>query len=129
MKVDFGQGEKEALVSVWTLSIYEQEFGSDMIQDLFGEEVVKADNEDDDNVIFKFDYHDFNWTAATKALWAALKCADPDTQPYAIWARELGDIDLWSIIRDFLPEVRARLFRPSADSEEEEEDGAEQQGD
>ena len=34
MRIDYGQGEKEVLFSVYTMTLYEQEFRSDPIHDL-----------------------------------------------------------------------------------------------
>lgn len=114
MIIDFGQGEIEAKVSAWTLVIYEQEFdGADMIQDLFGREVIR-EVEEDEGIIMAFDYRDMNWTNSIKALWAAVKCADDSVKPFKMWVKELGDIDLWKIMGEFLPEVNARLFLSGA---------------
>jgi hypothetical protein len=120
MKVDFGQGEKEAVISVWTLVVYEQEFGSDMLKDLFGKETVRKSDleESDDDILFEFDYSVHNWTAALKVVWASLKAADDKTPKFEQWAKTVGDVNLFDIIGEFVPEVRARLFRPRADASE-----------
>lgn len=126
MLIDFGCGEVEATPCVKTLVIYEQEFGSDMVQDLFGRETVRRT--DDSDVLFAFDYRDFEWTAALKALWASVKTADPSTPPFRAWADSLGDVDLMEVVARFIPEVRARLFRPRADTVEGAQGGGQAEG-
>lgn len=110
MILDFGQGEKELNVSMFTLVVYEQEFHRDLIKDVFG--VVEINNTKTDKIAL--DYRTVEWTALTRALWAALKAADSSIPPYGEWAKDAGDIDLWALAGDFTQELNLRLFRPAA---------------
>lgn len=110
MILDYGQGEKELCVSMYTLVVYEQEFHRDLIKDVFG--VVEINKAKTDKI--SLDYRTVEWTALTRALWAALKAADDSTLPYAEWAKSAGDIDFWALAGDFTQELNLRLFRPAA---------------
>ena len=79
MVIDYdGKGGCECTFSIATLVAYEQEFGRDMIQDVLGRVAVR--DEDGTTVV---DFRDTNWTATTRALWAAIKTANPKTQHYS----------------------------------------------
>lgn len=140
MKVDYGAGEKELLFSGWTLVLYEQQFGGDLIQDLFGKvEVRKSDvetalrnvgveeapeREDDDPVLFTSDYTQTNWTAVLKALWAGLKTADDALPGFTQWSRGLGAIDLGRLQKEIVPEAMRMFFRSDPVQGEGEGEGA-----
>ena len=144
MKVDYGAGEKELLFSGWTLVLYEQQFGGDLIQDLFGKvEVRKSDVEtalrnvgvdeglqdapeapDEDPVLFTSDYTQTNWTAVLKALWAGLKTADDALPGFAQWSRGLGAIDLGRLQKEIVPEAMRMFFRSDPVQGEGEGEGA-----
>lgn len=140
MKVDYGAGGKELLFSGWTLVLYEQQFGGDLIQDLFGKvEVRKSDvetalrnvgveeapeREDDDPVLFTSDYTQTNWTAVLKALWAGLKTADDALPGFTQWSRELGAIDLGRLQKEIVPEAMRMFFRSDPVQGEGEGEGA-----
>ena len=74
-----GNEEKEVPLGVTALMVYEQQFKSDLVQDLFGLAVVRKANNDDD-IEFSVDYRNTNWTAVVKATWAILKAADGNTK-------------------------------------------------
>lgn len=119
MRIDFGQGEQEVIVSVATLALYEQEFnGADMIQDLYKKVCIRKSDSDDD-IIAAIDFRNVNWTALTKVLWAALKTADDDTLPYKEWSVKVGDINLMDLNAQLGPEVERRLFRAGAAATEQ----------
>lgn len=140
MKVDYGAGEKELLFSGWTLVLYEQQFGGDLIQDLFGKvEVRKSDvetalrnvgvdeapeREDDDPVLFTSDYTQTNWTAILKALWAGLKTADDALPGFTQWSRGLGAIDLGQLQKEIVPEAMRMFFLSDPVQGEGEGEGA-----
>lgn len=115
MKFDFGHGEEEIIVSVYTMVLYEQEFnGADLIQDLFGKMVIRKEDESllaDEDVIDVIDFTSVNWTTLTKVLWASLKTANPALPSYKDWASTLGEINLYSLSGELTAEIRRRLFR------------------
>ena len=87
----------EAKVTFYTAHIYEMEFRSDLIRDLFGVqtaeqplEVERTGDGEEDYRIVKIDFTKVNWTVVTKALWAAVKTANPGAPSYAEWTLTPG---------------------------------------
>lgn len=117
MKIDYGNGEVEALLSVFTLTVYEQEFKADLIQDLFGRAVLREEK-DEEGVLFAIDYRDVNWTALTRVLWAALKAADDSLPSFKEWSKGVGSIDLNAVHRAIVPEAMRQFFRAGASDSE-----------
>lgn len=117
MKIDYGDGEREALLGVYALVVYEQEFRADLIQDLFGRAVMRREPEEED-VVFAVDYRDVNWTALTRVLWAALKAADDSVPPFKAWAAALGPVDLNAVHLALVPEALRMFFRTGAGGSE-----------
>ena len=120
MKFDYGNGEIEIEISFYALLVYEQEFGGDMIQDLFGRIVI---NQEDSGEI-ALDYTQTNWTATTKALWACAKTANDNVQPYKQWARTMTNgVNMYSLSSNLIRCIEQELFRlgTPADTEVEEE--------
>ena len=109
MVIDYGSGDVEVLVSPWSLVIYEQEFHSDMIQDVLGKVVVR--NEDDeDGAIAVFDYRDVNWTSYVKALWACMKAADDSVPSFRKWSEANKTINIMKISNALTPALEDGLF-------------------
>lgn len=107
MKVDFGKGDVEVVYNFYTLYIYEQEFNSDLIKDVYG--VARMDSSSGDVL---FDFTTVNWTSITKALWAGAKCADPSLPRYEDWARQMGGgIDFMQLAGALINEIDKELFR------------------
>lgn len=121
MEIEVNGKKVEFKVSVLTTVLYEQEFGSDIIKDLFGK-VVQDTSRD-----VVFDYTTTNWTATLKAFWAAIKTANRATPSFNEWAAECGDIDLFEVSSILMPEVMRGLFRNSIALIEEQGEGAEGQ--
>lgn len=121
MILDFGKGDTELEASVWTLVVYEQEFGSDMLGDLFGE-VKFADDSGkfmvENGEVVGIDYSKFKWTTCVKALWAASKAANPDIAPFKDWAAKMKGINLFTVATKFVDELQKELFRPRAEASE-----------
>lgn len=111
MKLDIGNGEIELEASFYTLIVYEQQFGGDMVGELFGEEGHASPISVSDTGDVVIDYKGFNWTAAAKAMWACAKCATPNMPTYESWMRSMTDVDMWNLIGEFIPYVRQALFR------------------
>lgn len=121
MKIDYGYGEKEIIVSVLTLTLYEQEFQSDLIQDLFGRVSVE-DTDASENEIILLDFSRTNWTAVTRCLWACLKTADPSLPSFKSWASSLGKVNLFDLKEELIPVVMENLFCAGASFSENEEE-------
>lgn len=71
MFVRIGDAEVEIMASLYTLVVYEQEFGSDLIKDVFGKHQVQKGDE----TVLTIDYTQENWFEEIKALWAMVKTA------------------------------------------------------
>ena len=67
--------EHEYEATFYTLMVYEQEFKSDLIKDVFGRIDVRsaASNFDEDGNVVAMDYTIDNWNAELRAFWAMLK--------------------------------------------------------
>lgn len=118
MLIDFGHGSKELVFSVLTCVIYEQEFGTDMIQDFFNRIDIKREQEDED-IIVSLDFTQTPWTAYMKVIWAGMKAADDSTPPFMVWAKETTELELLETKEELVAAV-GRLLHPN--SEEDTED-------
>ena len=101
MVIDYGHGEREVLLSVYAMMLYEQEFKSDPIHDLY-----------------QGDFNDVWFPAVTKVLWAGLKAADDSIPSYAKWAREVSGVNLRDISNQLVPELNDAFFRSGASDSE-----------
>ena len=104
--VDSANGKFEAKYNFYTLYLYELEFGSDLIKDVYGDGSVIAT---DDGL--SFNIAAINWTAITKALWAGAKCANPRMPRYSEWAAQDNGIDLFDVAGEVIAEINQELFR------------------
>ena len=104
--VDSANGKFEAKYNFYTLYLYELEFGSDLIKDVYGDGSVIAT---DDGL--SFNIAAINWTAITKALWAGAKCANPRTPRYTELAAQDNGIDLFDVAGEVIAEINQELFR------------------
>ena len=111
----------EAKATFYTAHIYEMEFRSDLIRDLFGVqtaeqplEVERTGDGEDDYRIVKIDFTKVNWTVVAKALWAAVKTADPSTPNYAEWMKSTSGVNLWLVQDQLGNEISDCFFRPEA---------------
>ena len=121
MQLDLGSGPVDLEISFWTLVVYEQEFGGNMIGDLFG----KAELVEESSAVYvngngniEIDYSQFDWTAGIRAMWAAARTHDSRTPAFATWARSMHGVDIWPIAAEFVDAVRTELFRPGATDSE-----------
>lgn len=109
--------EREVPIGVAALMVYEQQFRSDMVQDLFGRSVVRQP-EDDPEIVFAVDYRDTNWTACLKAAWACLKAADGNTPRWENWCGTVGDVNLSELSEAIIPAAFETFFRAGASRSE-----------
>lgn len=112
MIIDYGLGDVEIEVSVWSLSVYELEFHSDMIKDVFGK--TKAEDTGNGEAEIVFDYSSRNWTSVLKALWACIKAHDNSTPAYAIWAKKQTNINMYVVWSEVVNALLDAFFRPGA---------------
>ena len=117
MVIDYGKGEVEVDVSTWTLVLYEQEFGKDLIKDVFGRSEVR---EDADDVMFVVDFTQSNWTAFVRLLWAAIKTVDDSLPSFKEWARKEGYINVNTIMNELTEAALKGLFRTGVEGISEE---------
>lgn len=104
MIIDYGYGDREFEFGVAALVEYEQQFGGDLIKDLFGKVEV---SEDSDDVIV--DFTKTEWTTCVKALWAAEKGLNPSTPGFRQWCRENPKPDM-NIVTDAVCTVAVEDF-------------------
>lgn len=97
-EVEYGGSTHKAAAGLNALVIYEQEFNSDLIKDVFGivevteEDLVESKSKDD--VVFRLDYTKTNWTKIAKAIWACLKNHDDTIPSFTSWAKQIDDMNL-----------------------------------
>ena len=113
MILKLGDEEREATMGVAALMVYEQQFHSDMVQDLFGRSVIRS-HEDEEDVVFAVDYRDTNWTACLKAAWSCLKAADGNTPRWENWCETVGDVNLNELAESIIPAAFETFFRAGA---------------
>lgn len=122
MIIDYGCGEKEIEANVWALMLYEQEFHSDLIKDVFGKQKVEEDAE---GGVIEFDYTAMNWYALTKALWAMLRSADGSVPRFSEWAKTATGMNMFLVFEGVTRAVSEGFFRRGpSEAEEAEREGA-----
>ena len=132
-KVEIGGKTVEADVTFYTAYLYEAEFTSNIIQDVYGRqgedspqfvemEVSKDEDGDESVKVRSIDFSAVNWTSLLKATWAAIKTVNPRTRGYADWLKDSSGIDLVEIRGELINAIDDCFFRSRA-SEEESEKG------
>ena len=106
MLVASENGAFEARFNFYTLYLYELEFGTDMIKDVFRESTV-AEGANGASLVFEA----VNWTAIAKAIWAGAKCADKRLPRFEDWASQDNGIDLFTAAGEVVAEINKELFR------------------
>jgi hypothetical protein len=110
----------KADVTFHTAWLYEAEFGSSIVSDLFGRRSLSADEGSED---LSIDFTKTDWNALNRALWAAVKTADKTVPGYEEWTRRTRGVNLWLVGMVLSAEVADCFFRPSSAGEESEEEG------
>lgn len=120
-----GSGPVEITATLYTLSLYEQEFGGDLIKDVFGRHTK---DEADDEVLI--DMTTNNWNAEIKALWAMVKTAADlkdergDLAPndrvpsFKKWSKTVGKINVREIADAVVEEALDGFFHTGAAASE-----------
>lgn len=91
----------KAEVTFYTAQLYEAEFRSDLIKDLFGVQDDSSLVEFKGEEVVRIDFTQINWLATMKVLWAAVKTADDKVPSYAKWMKQTQGVNLWEV-REFL---------------------------
>lgn len=113
-----GYGKVEAVATAYTLAVYEQEFGGDLIKELFGRTEI-AEGDGDGSVI---DFTNENWLVDIKALYAMvrtnydIKAAAGDAapndrpKPFTDWVRSIGRVNMQRISEAVVGEALNGFF-------------------
>lgn len=121
-----GKGEVEIKATMYTLHIYEKEFHSDLIKDVFGKHEVSKTDPD----VLVIDYTQENWNEERKALWAMVKTAADlkdeagDLAPndrvpgYEKWVMGIGQINVRDIANAVFTEATEGFFHTGAAASE-----------
>lgn len=124
--------EREIVASAHTLMVYEQQFKSGLIEDVFGRiSLAGHENDIDSNGnIVVADYTVDNWTAYMKALWAMLRAGadlarveQREYEPvpsFDEWSLSATNLDMAEVSRVVVTECQRGLFRAGAAASEEE---------
>ena len=123
--------ERELVASAHTLMVYEQQFKSGLIEDVFGRISLAGHEHDIDrngNLVVA-DYTIDNWGAYIKALWAMLKSASdlaraegrPYDQipPFPEWSIKATNLDMSEVSAIVVTECQRGLFRAGAAASED----------
>jgi len=108
----------KAEVTFYTAQLYEAEFRSDIIKDLFGEQNAGSVIDFSGDDVIRIDFTKVNWTAMMKVLWAAVKTADDSTPGYTEWMKRTKGLNLWLVQEMIGAEVADCFFRAEAAGEE-----------
>lgn len=118
-EVKIGDEECKAEVTFYTAALYESEFHSDIVADLFG---VQGRDSNPFSVakgaVVAIDFSKVSWLAVAKATWAAIKTADPSTPSYATWIRKARGVNFWDLREALLEDASDCFFRAEAAEEE-----------
>lgn len=108
--IKLGDKDYELACGAWTPVLYEQEFGKDMIADVFGRVAFREDDMLQDGEIAVMDFRDTNWTASIRALWACMKTADDSVEPFNKWIKKQDGIDLEAVQEYISTELVVKFF-------------------
>lgn len=127
-EIEYGGSTHKAAAGLDTLTIYEQAFGSDLIQDVFGvvnvtvgdikesvrRQGIEGENGEkpDDEILLTIDYTKTNWTMLVRALWACVKSYNSEIPTFETWSKETEGLDLASLNQTMLP-VFNEVFFPA----------------
>ena len=110
-EVKYSGGTHTAAAGLNALVIYEQEFESDLIKDVFGivevkeedlekiaEEKLGGKEKESSDVVLVLDYTQTNWTKIVKAVWACLKNYNGDSIPsFKTWVNQTEGMNLTEV--------------------------------
>lgn len=122
--------EREVLFSAYTLMVYEHEFKTGLIEDVYGRISLPKKNGDETLIA---DYTRDNWESYMKALWAGLRAGSDFAraemrphdvvEPYEKWSMTAMNINLAELASFILNSCNDAFFRPRTTGEEDAEEG------
>lgn len=118
----------DAEVTFYTAQLYEAEFRSDIIKDLYGAQDAASapiSFDPDGEAVVRVDFTKVDWLALTRILWAAIKTADDSAPGYSAWMRTAKGVNLWEFRDQVDAEVADCFFRSGPAGEET---GGQEQG-
>lgn len=120
-QVEINGEQFDAEVTFYTAWLYEAEFKSDMIKDLFGtQELVETVTTDKSGAVARIDFTHTNWDALMRVLWASLKTANPSTKSFKSWVQSTQGVNMWLLSEVISVEVADCFFRAGAAGAEKE---------
>ena len=100
-KIDYNHSgvESDYEATTYTLMVYEQEFKSDLIKDVFGRiDLSRASNNiDADGNIIAMDYTIDNWNSYPRAFWAMLKTSEAISRSEGKSAKPVPSFIQWCL--------------------------------
>lgn len=118
VEVEINGEKKPCMFSALTAVLYEQEFRSDLYADLYAGFAVREDQADGKaNALFA-SMEKVKTTTLYRVLWAGLKTADDEVQPFSEWAALELDFNRFEVVDQLLGECNRRCFRAGADTSE-----------
>ena len=118
--------EHEYEATTYTLMVYEQEFKSDMIKDVFGRVDLSGAAEalDGEGNLKFVDYTIDNWNSYPRAFWAMLKTSEAIARsegrsfekvpPFMQWCLSTRNVDMNEFSRTVIDECNRGLFHTGA---------------
>lgn len=114
MVVTINGEELEVKLSAFSMVLYEQEFGSDLIGDLNGK--VKVDDGEEEGVLF--DFTKIPWMKILQGIWAMLKTAKPSTPHFEKWVKGVEEFNAFEMRNVLEQAVSDNFFHTAAPAEE-----------
>lgn len=124
-EVSIGGKACKAAVSCLTPTIYEEEFGGDMLADLYGRIDKKSGNLvelDRKGEVVAVDYTAVKWNVIIRVLWAALKTVSDTVPGFKVWAKTADGINAIDVRSELEAAITDCFFRPGPDESEAEGD-------
>ena len=120
--VTIGDKTYKAEVSFYTAVLYESEFQSDIIADLFGVQGRSKNPFSIDGDEVEVDFTKVGWLSVAKATWAAIKTENAATPSYTSWMKKARGVNFWDLREALIEDASECFFRPeTAEAEEPEE--------
>ena len=123
-EVTIGEKTYKAEITFYTAVLYESEFRSDIIADLFG---VQGQDRNpfsfNGENLAEIDFTKVGWLSVAKATWAALKTADSSIPSYQAWMKKARGVNFWDLRETLLEDASDCFFRAAVAEEDEQEEG------
>lgn len=113
MVVTINGEELEVKLSAFSMVLYEQEFGTDLIGDLNGKVMA---NDEEEGVLF--DFAKVPWMKILQGVWAMLKTAKPSTPHFEKWVKGVDEFNVFEMRNTLESAVSDNFFHTAAPAEE-----------